>query len=101
MFGPRRHHPRDPARRRAGPQSHVSAERKAFTAVAWNAPTSVPAGRLAQAPQLKDISGTLFLAGGAAVTVKGAPVAGTGVAGAPSGDLDERFARAGVEALGE
>ncbi|MFI2736807.1 heme-binding protein [Streptomyces sp. NPDC018711] len=83
----------------AGPQSYESAERKAFTAVSWNAPTSVLAGRLANAPTLKDIPGTLFLAGGAPVTAKGAPIAGIGVAGAPSGDLDEKFARAGVAAL--
>ncbi|WP_282797265.1 heme-binding protein [Streptomyces sp. CC224B] len=83
----------------AGPQSPESAERKAFTAVSWNAPTSELAKRLAQAPNLKDIPGTLFLAGGAPVTAKGAPVAGIGVAGAPSGDLDEKFAKAGVAAL--
>ncbi|MCB5166152.1 heme-binding protein [Streptomyces bambusae] len=83
----------------AGPQSYESAERKAFTAVSWNAPTSVLAGRLAQAPNLKDIPGTLFLGGGAPVQVKGAPIAGIGVAGAPSGDLDEKFAKAGVEAV--
>ncbi|GGT66142.1 GlcG/HbpS family heme-binding protein [Streptomyces purpureus] len=83
----------------AGPQSPESAERKAFTAVSWNAPTSELVKRLAQAPNLKDIPGTLFLGGGVPVQVKGAPVAGIGVAGAPSGDLDEKFARAGVEAL--
>ncbi|MFD4500603.1 heme-binding protein [Streptomyces sp. NPDC058486] len=83
----------------AGPQSYESAERKAYTAVSWNAPTSVLAGRLAQAPNLKDIPGTLFLGGGAPVTAKGGPIAGIGVAGAPSGDLDEKFARAGVAAL--
>jgi uncharacterized protein GlcG (DUF336 family) len=83
----------------AGPQSYESAERKAYTAVSWNAPTSVLAERLAQAPNLKDIPGTLFLAGGAPVTVKGAPIAGIGVAGAPSGALDEKFAQAGVAAL--
>ncbi|MFI8522174.1 heme-binding protein [Streptomyces sp. NPDC085481] len=85
----------------AGPQSYESAERKAFTAVSWNAPTSVLAGRLAQAPNLKDIPGTLFLAGGAPVTADGAPIAGIGVAGAPSGDLDEKFAQAGVASLGD
>ncbi|NUU20397.1 MAG: heme-binding protein, partial [Streptomycetaceae bacterium] len=69
----------------AGPQSYESAERKAYTAVSWNAPTSVLAGRLQQAPNLKDIPGTLFLAGGAPVQAKGAPIAGIGVAGAPSG----------------
>ncbi|MFJ9342690.1 heme-binding protein [Streptomyces sp. NPDC101733] len=83
----------------AGPQSYESAERKAFTAVSWNAPTSVLVGRLAQTPNLKDIPGTLFLAGGAPVQAKGAPVAGVGVAGAPSGDLDEKYAKAGVDAL--
>ncbi|MFF5976741.1 heme-binding protein [Streptomyces sp. NPDC012769] len=83
----------------AGPQSYESAVKKAYTAVSWNAPTSVLAGRLAQAPNLKDIPGTLFLAGGAPVTANGGPIAGIGVAGAPSGDLDEKFAQAGVASL--
>ncbi|MDC0772451.1 GlcG/HbpS family heme-binding protein [Streptomyces sp. HD] len=83
----------------AGPQSYESAERKAFTAVAWNAPTSQLAERLEQAPNLKDIPGTLFLAGAVPVTAGNAPIAGIGVAGAPSGALDEKFARAGAEAV--
>ncbi|MFF4407569.1 heme-binding protein [Streptomyces sp. NPDC001404] len=83
----------------AGPQSYESAEKKAFTAVSWNAPTSALMGRLSQTPNLKDIPGTLFLPGGAPVQAKGAPVAAVGVAGAPSGDLDEKFAQAGVAAL--
>ncbi|MFD4635333.1 heme-binding protein [Streptomyces sp. NPDC058284] len=83
----------------AGPQSYESAEKKAYTAVSWNAPTSELAQRLEKTPNLKDIPGTLFLAGGAPVTAKGAPVAGIGVAGAPSGDLDEKLAKAGVAAL--
>ncbi|MFF0425782.1 heme-binding protein [Streptomyces sp. NPDC004520] len=85
----------------AGPQSYESAVKKAYTAVSWNAPTSELAERLTNAPTLKDIPGTLFLAGGAPVTAKGAPIAGIGVAGAPSGDLDEKFARAGVATLGK
>ncbi|MFF0476311.1 heme-binding protein [Streptomyces sp. NPDC004284] len=83
----------------AGPQSYESAVKKAYTAVSWNAPTSELAKRLTNAPTLKDIPGTLFLAGGAPVTAKGAPIAGIGVAGAPSGDLDEKFAQAGAAAL--
>ncbi|MFJ8631931.1 heme-binding protein [Streptomyces sp. NPDC093568] len=83
----------------AGPQSYESAERKAFTAVSWNAPTSQLAERLEQAPNLKDIPGTLFLAGGVAVTANNAPIAGIGVAGAPSGALDEKFAQAGANAI--
>ncbi|MEU8616330.1 heme-binding protein [Streptomyces sp. NPDC048623] len=83
----------------AGPQSYESAVKKAYTAVSWNAPTSVLVGRLANTPTLKDIPGTLFLAGGAPVTADGGPIAGIGVAGAPSGDLDEKFAQAGVASL--
>ncbi|MFF0479539.1 heme-binding protein [Streptomyces sp. NPDC004284] len=85
----------------AGPQSYESAVKKAYTAVSWNAPTSELAKRLTNAPTLKDIPGTLFLAGGAPVTAKGAPIAGIGVAGAPSGDLDEKFAQAGAATLGK
>ncbi|MCQ4214391.1 MULTISPECIES: GlcG/HbpS family heme-binding protein [Streptomyces] len=84
----------------AGPQSYESAVKKAYTAVSWNAPTSELTKRLENAPTLKDIPGTLFLAGGAPVTAKNAPIAGIGVAGAPSGDLDEKFAQAGVASLG-
>ncbi|GAB1510879.1 GlcG/HbpS family heme-binding protein [Actinophytocola sp. KF-1] len=83
----------------AGPQSYESAIRKAYTAVSWNAPTSELVNRLASAPNLKDIPNTLFLAGGVPVTSRNAPIAGIGVAGAPSGDLDEKFARAGVTEL--
>ncbi|MEU1863383.1 GlcG/HbpS family heme-binding protein [Streptomyces gardneri] len=85
----------------AGPQSYEAAQKKAYTAVSWNAPTSELAKRLANAPTLKDIPGTLFLGGGAPLTAKGAPIAGIGVAGAPSGDLDEKFAQAGVATLGK
>ncbi|MFG2226264.1 heme-binding protein [Streptomyces sp. NPDC048644] len=85
----------------AGPQSYESAVKKAYTAVSWNAPTSELVKRLESAPTLKEIPGTLFLAGGAPVTAEKAPIAGIGVACAPSGDLDEKFARAGVAALAE
>lgn len=85
----------------AGPQSYESAERKGFTAVSWNAPTSQLVKNLEKTPNLKDIPGTLFLAGGVPVRAGDAPVAGIGVAGAPSGALDEEFARAGAKALGE
>ncbi|MBA0050966.1 heme-binding protein [Streptomyces sp. AJS327] len=85
----------------AGPQSYVSAEKKAYTAVSWNAPTSQLVKNLEKTPNLKDIPGTLFLGGGTPVTAGDSPVAGIGVAGAPSGELDEKFARAGAEKLSE
>ena len=85
----------------AGPQSYSSAQEKAFTAVSWNAKTSELVGRLQQAPTLKDIDGTLFLAGAVPVAAGGTPIAAVGVAGAPSGAQDEAFAQAGVDALGK
>ncbi|MEZ0111374.1 uncharacterized protein GlcG (DUF336 family) [Catenulispora sp. EB89] len=83
----------------AGPQSFSSAEEKAFTAVSWNAKTSVLVGNLQQNPTLKDIPGTLFLAGGVPVDNANAPIAGVGVAGAPSGAMDEAYAQAGADAV--
>ncbi|WP_067689559.1 GlcG/HbpS family heme-binding protein [Nocardia jejuensis] len=84
----------------AGPQSYDSAQQKAYTAVSWNAPTSQLTKRLDTAPRLADIPGTLFLAGATPITAKGgAPIAGIGVAGAPSGDQDESFAQAGAAVL--
>jgi uncharacterized protein GlcG (DUF336 family) len=84
----------------AGPQTEESAKRKAFTAVSFNAATSELAGRVTGAgATLRDIPGTLFLGGGVPVAVGGAPVAGIGVGGAPSGDLDEKYARAGLATI--
>ncbi|MBS2532275.1 heme-binding protein [Catenulispora sp. NF23] len=83
----------------AGPQSFDSAEQKAFTAVSWNNKTSALVNNLQQTPTLKDIPGTLFLAGGVPVDADNAPVAGVGVAGAPSGAMDEAYAQAGADAI--
>ncbi|MEU6861143.1 heme-binding protein [Glycomyces sp. NPDC046736] len=84
----------------AGPQSPDSAERKAYTAASWGQPTSaLTEGATGDAPSIADIPGTLFLAGGVPVTFDGAPIAGIGVGGAPSGDIDEEIALAGLAAL--
>ncbi|MGK5553101.1 GlcG/HbpS family heme-binding protein, partial [Actinomadura kijaniata] len=84
----------------AGPQTVESARRKAFTAVAFGQPTSRLAGSATgDGPTVKDIPGTLFLAGGVPVASGGAPVAGVGVGGAPSGAIDEAIAQAGLKAV--
>ncbi|WP_372511520.1 heme-binding protein [Lentzea californiensis] len=58
------------------------------------------AGRvMGQGATLRDIPGTLFLGGGVPVAVDGTSVAGIGVGGAPSGDLDEKYAKAGLATL--
>lgn len=85
----------------AGPQSEESARRKAFTAVSFNSPTSQLAGRVkGDGATLRDLPGTLFLAGGVPVAAGGVPIAAIGVGGAPSGDIDERFANEGLKTLG-
>ena len=84
----------------AGPQTAESAKRKAFTAVSFGQPTSALAGRVnGPGATLRDMPGTLFLAGGVPVTVDGQAVAAIGVGGAPSGDLDEQYANAGAATL--
>ncbi|MFU8851767.1 GlcG/HbpS family heme-binding protein [Micromonospora sp. SL1-18] len=84
----------------AGPQTAESAIRKAFTAASFGQPTSALAGRVTgQGATLRDIPGTLFLAGGVPVTVGGQIVGAIGVGGAPSGDLDEQYANAGTDTL--
>lgn len=84
----------------AGPQTEESARRKAFTAVSFGRATSELAkGIGGDGPTIADIPGTLFLGGGVAVLSGGAPIAGIGVGGAPSGDIDEAIAQAGLKAV--
>ncbi|WP_026416053.1 GlcG/HbpS family heme-binding protein [Actinomadura oligospora] len=84
----------------AGPQTVESAKRKAYTAVAWGQPTSkLTQNASGAAPSIKDIPGTLFLAGGVPVASGGSPIAGIGVGGAPQGSIDESIAQAGLNAI--
>ncbi|MFI6943961.1 heme-binding protein [Streptomyces sp. NPDC050418] len=85
----------------AGPLTMESAVRKAATAAHFCTPTSVLAERLATNPGLRDLPGSLFLGGGVPVPGEPTCLAGIGVGGAPSGDQDEAFARAGLSALGK
>ncbi|MEV4253268.1 heme-binding protein [Spirillospora sp. NPDC049652] len=81
--------------RKAGPQTYESAKRKAYTAVAFGQPTSALSGNAT----IRQIPGTLTLAGGVPVKSHGFPIAGIGVGGAPDGRIDEQIARAVRRAL--
>ncbi|KAI9307670.1 hypothetical protein BJ944DRAFT_286040 [Cunninghamella echinulata] len=84
----------------AGPQTEESAKRKAFTAVSFGRPTSnLTATAGGSGITIRDIPNTLFLAGGVPIIYNGAPIGAIGVGGAPSGDLDEEYARAGLKAI--
>lgn len=81
--------------RQAGPQTFESAKRKAFTAVSFGQPTSALSGN----ETIRQIPGTLTLAGGVPIIFRGFPIAAVGVGGAPDGRIDEQIARAVRDAI--
>jgi uncharacterized protein GlcG (DUF336 family) len=88
----------------AGPHTPDTARRKAWTAVSFRSDTqnlvSLTAADSSQAAA-RDISGALMLGGGVPIEAAGSIVGGVGVSGAPSGDQDDRCARAGIDAVVE
>jgi uncharacterized protein GlcG (DUF336 family) len=80
----------------------TASRQKAYTAAAFGAPTSELAERATgDGAGLRDLSGTLFLAGGVPVKAGDASVGGIGIGGAPSGTKDEEYAQAGLDAIAE
>ncbi len=72
---------------------------KAYTAMTFDAPTSRLEGRFSGAYSVPKEPGLLISAGGLPVTAAGSIIGGIGVSGAPSGKIDERCARAGLDAV--
>lgn len=72
---------------------------KAYTAMSFNAPTSQLEGRFPGAYSVPKIDGVIIAAGGLPITGGGAIIGGVGVSGAPSGEQDEKCARAGMDAI--
>ncbi|MDH3354484.1 MAG: heme-binding protein [Chromatiales bacterium] len=68
---------------------------KAFTAANFGAATSQLAGR-ASTP-IGQIDGLLMSAGGIPIQIAGHLLGGVGVSGAPSGEIDEECAQAGID----
>ena len=87
---------------RAGPHTLDSAVRKAFTAASFRTPTQKIAenvGKNPAAAQLVSIEGLLVLAGGVPVKAGEETIGAIGIGGAPSGDIDDECARAGIDAV--
>ena len=87
---------------RAGPHTLDSAVRKAFTAASMRTPTQKIAenvGKNPAAAELVSIDRLLVLAGGVPVKAGEETIGAIGVGGAPSGDIDDECARAGIEAV--
>lgn len=88
----------------SGPHTGSSATGKAFGSAALGRDTAGLAAFIAADPQnagLRDMDDRLVIqAGGLPIRIAGAIVGGIGVGGAPSGDIDQTCARAGLDAIG-
>jgi uncharacterized protein GlcG (DUF336 family) len=90
--------------RYAGPHTPDTAERLAWTAVSFRNDTltlsrNTKAGSAQSGARM--IENILMIGGGVPVEAAGAIVAGVGVSGAPSGEDNDRCARAGAESMVE
>lgn len=74
-------------------------KQKAHTAMAFNSPLSQLQGRFKTPYQVPKIDGLVLGAGGIPINVGGTILGGIGVSGAPSGEVDEKCAKAGLEAV--
>lgn len=74
-------------------------KQKAHTAMAFNTPLSQLQGRFTSPFQVPKMDGLIVGAGGIPINVGGTIMGGIGVSGAPSGETDEKCARAGLEAV--
>ncbi len=72
---------------------------KAYTAMSFNAATSAMENRFTTPFSVGKVEGLVFSAGGVPITAGGTLLGGVGVSGAPSGETDEKCARAGIEAV--
>ncbi|TDY00520.1 GlcG/HbpS family heme-binding protein [Thiohalophilus thiocyanatoxydans] len=74
-------------------------KQKAHTAMAFNSPLSQMEGRFEGAYSVPKIDGLVISAGGIPINVGGSIMGGIGVSGAPSGEIDEKCAQAGLKAV--
>jgi uncharacterized protein GlcG (DUF336 family) len=72
---------------------------KAHTAMAFNSPLSQLEERFTKPFQPPKIDGLVVAAGGIPINVGGTILGGIGVSGAPSGETDEKCAKAGLDAV--
>lgn len=76
-------------------------QQKAYTAMSFNTPTSVLEGQFKSPFSVPKVEGVLMAPGGVPIVAGGVLFGGIGVSGAPSGETDEKCARAGVAAVAD
>ena len=74
-------------------------KQKAHTAMAFNAALSTMEDRFTKPFSVPKIDGLVMSAGGIPVNIGGSILGGIGVSGAPSGEIDEKCATAGLDAV--
>jgi uncharacterized protein GlcG (DUF336 family) len=74
---------------------------KAYAALSFVTPTSQLGNRFSTPFAPPSVGAVVIAAGGLPIQAGGELVGGIGVAGAPSGETDERCARAGIDAISE
>jgi uncharacterized protein GlcG (DUF336 family) len=79
--------------------SIIISQKKAYTAMVFNTPTSALHDRFPGEYNIPKIDTLLIAAGGIPVNVAGSLLGGIGVSGAPSGVIDEECAQAGLAAV--
>lgn len=88
----------------SGPHTVGSSTGKAFTSASMGRDTAGLSSFLKDHRELDGLRSMdprlVILAGGLPIKIDGALIGGIGVGGAPSGDIDEACARAGIEAIG-
>jgi uncharacterized protein GlcG (DUF336 family) len=87
----------------SGPHTLESARKKAYTSASLGRPTSDLVNVVVSNPAaegLRDMNESiLILGGGLPIVADGEVIGGIGVGGAPSGDLDEECAQAGLDRI--
>ncbi len=76
-------------------------KQKAHTAMAFNAALSTMEERFTKPFQVAKIDGLVISAGGIPINIGGSILGGIGVSGAPSGEIDEKCAQAGLDAVSD
>jgi uncharacterized protein GlcG (DUF336 family) len=74
-------------------------QKKAYTAMSFNSATSQLTDRFSGSYSVPKIDSLVISAGGIPINAGGSILGGIGVSGAPSGETDEKCAKAGLDAI--
>jgi uncharacterized protein GlcG (DUF336 family) len=85
----------------AMPLSLTIAEQKAYAALNFNTATSQMVDRFTSPFSPGKVAGIVISAGGVPINAAGSILGAIGVSGAPSGEVDEACAQAGVDAISD